>query len=87
MLYGFLTPDLVSELQSFKNEVEDNCPACHLSTMLLNDERKGVLMMFTQMLRLSWKEKESSSQPLMQKINLGPSTKIAHPQKVQILVN
>ena len=38
--YGFLTPDHVAELRSFRNEVEDNYPACAISSTLWKDDRK-----------------------------------------------
>ena len=38
--YGFLTPDYVTELRSFRNEIEDNYQACPLVTKPWNDQKK-----------------------------------------------
>ena len=38
--YGFLTPNHVELLRTFRNEVEDNYPACALITTPWKDEKK-----------------------------------------------
>ena len=38
--YGFLTPNHVEQLRTFRNEVEDNYPACPLVITPWKDEKK-----------------------------------------------